>query len=478
MRSSLFLVLAFAFSVAIVSTTTTMPLQARLFPSGAWSTTRAEQARLTESQRAAHRLQRRVEQRFGFTLSIGVMEGAIAEQRSLLTRSVRVEFTGDTSGGGSAIAPWIVTAERFLRVEVTPAGMRTSIDASRIFEEFADTVAVGIRLPEDATLLSTSRNADGIWRAETAGIAKAGYRYDDDVVQRVVKALETGSATLAVQLLTAPGSIRNESLEELGELALLASGRSDFAGSGEGRKSNVRKGLTKYIHNAMVEPEQEFSINAILKNVPISEWEMALGIFGGGILRPVAGGGLCQVSTTLYRGILRAGFPVTQRSNHSLYVTYYAKYGVGIDSTIFPASAPDLRFINDTGKPLLIQAYVEGTEATVNIYGTPDGRTVRMTGPYFAENAPREFRVHGKPLSSREIAWVRDTEYADGRAAQDVILSRYKSIPRSVVNEYAKTLSTVPGNVHAVDLLRLHAAAEEGASVAAGAELSVEAQVH
>ncbi|MBI2635862.1 VanW family protein [Candidatus Peregrinibacteria bacterium] len=309
-------------------------------------------------------------------------------------------------------------------------------------------------------------------------MAKSGYEYEDDPAQKIAEALKNDTEeTIAVRLRAAPGRINNESLEELGDLVLLASGRSDFAGSGEGRKANIRKGLTKYIHNSMVEPGQEFSINAILKHVPIKEWEMALGIFGGGILRPVAGGGLCQVATTLYRGILNAGFPVTQRSNHSLFVHYYEKYGVGIDSTIFPGSAPDLRFINDTASPLLIQAYVEDAEATVNIYGTPDGRTVRMTGPYFAENAPEEFRVNGRKLSSREIAWVRDVTRSDGIESRDVVLSRYKTIPRSVVREHARTLATVPANVRAADLLRMHAAAGEKESVAQEPALDMHARV-
>ncbi len=357
----------------------------------------------------------------------------------------------------------------------------TSNVGSEYFREmsalgFASGSGAGIRLPQETTLRVTARDEDGIWRAETDGIAKAGYAVDDDIPQRIADALQDGSEVLAIELRTAPGSIRNESLEELGDLQLLSSGRSDFAGSGEGRKANVRKGLTKYLHNVMVEPGQEFSINGILKHVPIREWEMALGIFGGGELRMVAGGGICQVATTLYRGILNGGFPVTQRSNHSLFVHYYEKYGVGIDSTIFPASSPDLRFINDTGKPLLIQAYVEDYEATVNIYGTPDGRTVHMTGPYFADNAPEDFLINGKKLSAREIAWVRDVVYDDGRTVQDTVLSRYKVIPRSAVKEHKDSLSTVAANTRTIDKDRMHAAAEQEDALAV--DTTVEMQAH
>ena len=465
MRSSLALPLLFGFSVAFASTATMVPLQASIVPSD---------VALSAQDRTADRLLVRIQNRYGFTLTEAVARRAIAEQRSILGRTVRLEFDADD---GTTFAPWTLSADRFVRVEVTPIGMHSTIDPGKIGAEIADGSPLGIRLPEDAALLSTVRDDDGIWRAQTDGIAKGGYTYDADLAAQAAHALENGAQTLQVALRTTPGVMRNDSLEELGELTLLSSGRSDFAGSGEGRKSNVRKGLTKYIHNTMVEPRQEFSINAILRNVPIGEWEMALGIFGGGILRPVAGGGLCQVATTLYRGVLNAGFPVTQRSNHSLFVHYYEKYGVGIDSTIFPASAPDLRFINDTDKPLLIQAYIEESEATVNIYGSPDGRAVTMTGPYFAENAPEDFRVKGEKLTSRDIAWVRETAYADGRTVEDTVLSRYKSIPRSAVQQYVDTLATVAGNVHTADLLRLHAAGTEKESVAAGSTLEMKAHV-
>lgn len=460
MRSYAFLTLALIMSAAIISSQVAAPLQARLIPPV--TPNQAAQEPAKETQRAASRLIRRIEDRYGFQLGVSEALRGIKEQRELLTRSVQVAFSPDD---GKTLEPWHAGAERFLQVEISPMGMRSTIDQSRIAAETTNEEAVGIIFPKGAVLLSTSRDEDGIWRAETSGVAKSGYEYEDDPVRKIAAAMEKDEETVAVRLRTVPGRINNESLEELGELALLASGRSNFAGSGEGRKANIRKGLTKFIHNAMVEPGQEFSINGILKHVPIKEWEMALGIFGGGILRPVAGGGLCQVATTLYRGILNAGFPVTQRSNHSLFVHYYEKYGVGIDSTIFPASAPDLRFVNDTASPLLIQAYVEDAEATVNIYGASDGRTVRMTGPYFAENAPEEFRVNGKKLSSREIAWVRDVAHSDGRESQDVVLSRYKTIPRSVVREYARTLDTVPTNVRAADLLRMHATADMHARV-------------
>jgi vancomycin resistance protein YoaR len=75
---------------------------------------------------------------------------------------------------------------------------------------------------------------------------------------------------------------------------------------------------------------------------------------------PEFGGGLCQVSTTAYRGALYAGLPIVERSPHSYAVGYYSQIGGhGIDATIYPG-AHDLRFKNDTPGSLLLQAYTEG----------------------------------------------------------------------------------------------------------------------
>ena len=147
------------------------------------------------------------------------------------------------------------------------------------------------------------------------------------------------------------------------------------------------------------------------------------------------GGGICQASTTVYRAALLAGFPVIERKAHSLYVTYYKKYGVGIDATIYPGSQ-DLSFRNDSKYPIIVQAYHEGTNAYVNIYGTPDGRVATLNGPYFAATAPKEVVKQAGGIGSNEIVWLHSVQYPDGRTTTDTVESRYKQLPRSLVTEY------------------------------------------
>jgi vancomycin resistance protein YoaR len=161
---------------------------------------------------------------------------------------------------------------------------------------------------------------------------------------------------------------------------------------------------------------------------------MALGIFGGEDLRPVLGGGICQVATTVYRAAVHAGLPITKRANHSLFVTYYEKYGVGLDATIYPGEQ-DFTFFNDSPHYLLLQAYAEGDEAVVNVYGTPDGRSVALDGPFLSSNAP-DLMIKDRPIKINEIAWKRSVTYTDGRTAEEVLLSRYKAVPKRLKAEY------------------------------------------
>jgi vancomycin resistance protein YoaR len=117
----------------------------------------------------------------------------------------------------------------------------------------------------------------------------------------------------------------------------------------------------------------------------------ALIIYGGRTIKGV-GGGVCQVSTTLFRTVFFAGFPVVERYSHAYRVSYYEKIAsgdvdpnlAGMDATVyFPLV--DFKFVNDTPYWLLMETYVnvDARTLTWKLYSTPDGRTVKWetTGP-------------------------------------------------------------------------------------------------
>jgi vancomycin resistance protein YoaR len=385
--------------------------------------------------RTAERLQRRLARNYSLAVSLPRVEDAMLFQRAMFRRSVTVTFV---STDGQALPAWTASLHRY------PSWMQARLEEEFRFEIDQDAVADTLRLfppegivaPVDAVLTSVVDDR-GVMRAVVEGIAKPGYRLDEadaaDVLARAFIA-DIRSVTLGAHF--TPGEIVNQSGVDIGSLTLLASGRSDFYGSGLGRRANVRRGLEQYLHNTVVYPGESFSFNHTTRDMEDSGWEMALGIFNGEELRPIPGGGICQVATTLYRSILQAGLPVVSRAPHSLFVTYYAKHGVGIDATVYPGEQ-DLVFRNDTPNLILIQAYADGTDAYVRLYGTPDGRTATLSGPYFASNAPLDLQVNGRSLRRNEIAWYQDLRYPDGRTERKTILSRYKELPRSLAGAYA-----------------------------------------
>ena len=159
--------------------------------------------------------------------------------------------------------------------------------------------------------------------------------------------------------------------------------------------------------------------------------------------KPEYGGGLCQVSSTMYRAVLYGGLPVVARTEHSYAVSYYAyPSGYGLDATIYQP-APDLKFTNDTGSYILIQSYSEGTSAYFKFYGTDDGRTVIMDGPYYSNRvgAPADIIVYTTELAAGETqkkdsahngfdaTWYRTIIGSDGTEETETIFSHYQAWP-------------------------------------------------
>lgn len=134
------------------------------------------------------------------------------------------------------------------------------------------------------------------------------------------------------------------------------------------------------INNTIVKPGDEFSFNKALGDVSAATGFQPAYVIKNGRTELGDGGGVCQVSSTLFRAILNAGLPITKRRAHSYRVSYYELNSQpGFDATVY-AGDVDLRFANDTGQHLLVHTQVDSTKLymTVEIYGTSDGRQTEI----------------------------------------------------------------------------------------------------
>jgi vancomycin resistance protein YoaR len=212
------------------------------------------------------------------------------------------------------------------------------------------------------------------------GVGLAGRRVRlDDTVSLTITALERGVADIHLPVeeiqpqLSIPPDLQARGIREV-----VTVGESNFAGSPLNRRHNIAVGLARF--NGHIIPKGTvFSFNEILGPVTAATgYKQELVIMGDKTL-PDYGGGLCQVSTTAYRGIWEHGFPIEQRRNHSFAVAYYGPHGT--DATIYPP-ATDMKFLNDSPGDLLIQTHVDGDDAYFIYYGTQDTREAEVIGPY------------------------------------------------------------------------------------------------
>jgi vancomycin resistance protein YoaR len=178
---------------------------------------------------------------------------------------------------------------------------------------------------------------------------------------------------------------------DLGIKQLITSYTTYFYGSSTQRIQNI-VAATEQFHGVLVAPGATFSMGNTLGDVSLENgFAEAIIIYGGRTIKGV-GGGVCQVSTTLFRTVFFAGFPVVERYSHAYRVSYYEKTAsgdvdpnlAGMDATVyFPLV--DFKFVNDTPYWLLMETYVDvsARSLTWKLYSTSDGRSVTWdtTGP-------------------------------------------------------------------------------------------------
>lgn len=170
-------------------------------------------------------------------------------------------------------------------------------------------------------------------------------------------------------------AITTESVNTLGIKELLGRGQSNFRGSISGRIHNILLASSR-LNGVLIKPGEIFSFNKALGDVSINTGYQQAYIIKEGRTVLGDGGGVCQVSTTLFRAALNAGLPIEERWAHAYRVSYYEQgYPPGLDATVYDPGY-DLKIRNDTPGYILIQTQVDtnALSLTFELYGTGDGR--------------------------------------------------------------------------------------------------------
>ncbi len=255
---------------------------------------------------------------------------------------------------------------------------------------------------------------------------------------------------------TNPPVTDDATAESLGVTELVSQHTSYFYGSSRERVQNIQAAASRF-HGLLVPPGATFSMADALGNISLDNgYAEALIIVGGQTIKGV-GGGVCQVSTTLFRTAFFGGYPIVERHAHAYRVSYYEKtYGnridpnlAGLDATVY-VPIVDFKFTNDTPYWLLMETYVNPNASTLTwkFYSTSDGRTVewQTSGPVNIVEPPKPLYKENPELKEGEIKqvdWeakgaevtVTRTVYRNGQVYfTDRIYTRYQ--PWQAVYEY------------------------------------------
>ena len=216
---------------------------------------------------------------------------------------------------------------------------------------------------------------------------KPGTRIDEaKAAAAIMSAFASKNRTVTLPTQTVQPQVTAANINNLSIKEVVSVGKSDFTGSAQYRITNILAGM-KLLDGTLIAPGEEFSFNNT-----VGEIDATTGFVEGHAIvnnrtQIEFGGGICQDSTTVFRAAFWAGLPITERKEHTYYISWYNKYGLGaqgdgpgLDAAIY-TGVQDLKFVNDTGAWMLIQASadVKRVLAQVTLYGSKPNRQVLIS---------------------------------------------------------------------------------------------------
>jgi vancomycin resistance protein YoaR len=299
------------------------------------------------------------------------LEQAAAKARIALSGPIRLAY-GETRW---RIPRWKVASLITLPVAGNTDVALTGRGAEEYLKRLSATVS---REPQDARFqvaatgkLVVRPSAPGLLLdlpATAKAIAAAAFSTEERTAKLVVRVAEPARTTADAKA--------------MGITGVVASYTTTYGGT-PGRLNNVQL-VAQLIDGTLVKPGATFSFNDTTGERTADKGFQEAPVIINGELQNGLGGGVCQVSTTVFNAAYESGLPITARTNHALYISHYP---TGRDATV---NYPDLdmRFTNDTGNWLLLRTFVGAGSLTVNLYGTPVNRRVESTTEPLVETGP------------------------------------------------------------------------------------------
>ncbi len=201
----------------------------------------------------------------------------------------------------------------------------------------------------------------------------------------------------------------------MGIKEVIAEYSTPMAGRNGNQSFNVNKSANT-LSGVIVAPDETFSFNGRVGVTDAAHGYKSAAVFSEGKVIQSAGGGVCQVSSTLYSAALRADLGIVSRSNHSMPVNYLP---LGQDAAVADYG-PDLKFKNNTGNHIYIQAFSNGGSITTRIFGTNTGKNVEVSSQVIS-------RANDKITA---VTYKKVTQNGEVISNGQISKSVYKSAPK------------------------------------------------
>lgn len=232
--------------------------------------------------------------------------------------------------------------------------------------------------------------------------------------------------------------------EQLSKLTdVLGTYTTSYSTSSASRCKNVENGCS-LINGTLLYPGDEFSTYETIKPFTQENGYYPAGSYLNGKVVESIGGGICQVSTTLYNAVLLSELDVTERYNHSMIVTYVKP---SMDAAIAESSGKDFKFVNNYDNPIYIEGVTAGKEITFTIYGidtrdaghkvTYESETLTTTQPDYevitanTSQAIGYISVESAHVGYTAQLWKVVTENGVEVSREVINKSTYKMTPRT-----------------------------------------------
>lgn len=245
------------------------------------------------------------------------------------------------------------------------------------------------------------------------------------------------TAEISLPVVAKPAPVQAADLPPVDKLQLLAEATTAYAGSAPDRVANIHA-AARNLDGYIVPAGRVFDFNTGIGNIsPENGFKEALVISGGRTVKGV-GGGVCQVSTTTFRALYKAGLPVVERNQHAYRVRWYDPI-VGFDAAVYQPYL-NLRMMNDTPGPVVVRTIPTPTTLTVRLFGIPDGRKVAISDPTILSTTPHppaQYVVEPTLKKGQvvQVDWAvdgmrtritRTVTSASGESKTDVLNSNFK----------------------------------------------------